>query len=334
MDFFAIALWTQLACAGAHTPEVTQRALAYEAAGYLQAAETCWQAALQLAQPGADEVTALLGLGRARRQQGRFSEAETVFERAMLVSGAAGGELAIPARNHIAALYRDTGRPAQAEPLLRAAIALAGGEAAAHPVLLNNLALVLADLGDETRAEPLLNKAVARFRSQYGDGYPETARALANLASLYQNSGRLAQAESLLSGLQPVWNDPRTEPSLRLHGWNQWASLLIARGKLETASDAMQAAAAIARDWPAHDPAEDLQALVNHASLCAVRKQWREARAFLQQALDRAEALYGNDNPLTAPLLAGQARILRELGDRREARELESRRRAILSLHR
>ena len=63
---------------------------------------------------------------------------------------------------------------------------------------LNNLASLLQATNRRAEAEPLMRRALAIDEASYGADHPEVARKLSNLAGLLQATNRLAEAEPLL----------------------------------------------------------------------------------------------------------------------------------------
>jgi CHAT domain-containing protein len=105
------------------------------------------------------------------------------------------------ALNNLAGLYESQGRYAEAEPLYQRTVAIfekaLGPE---HPnvgAALNNLAGLYESQGRYAEAEPLYLHTVAIFEKALGADHPDGAPALNNLAALYRAQGRYAEAEPL-----------------------------------------------------------------------------------------------------------------------------------------
>ncbi len=103
--------------------------------------------------------------------------------------------------NSLALLYKAKGDYAQAEPLLKRALAIAekalGPEHPGTATSLNNLAELCREKGDYAQAEPLYRRALAIKEKVLGPEHPGTATGLHNLAVFYQDKGDYAQAELL-----------------------------------------------------------------------------------------------------------------------------------------
>ncbi len=105
------------------------------------------------------------------------------------------------ALNNLAALLLATNRLAEAEPLMRRALAIdESSYGPEHPDVascLINLALLLQDTNRLAEAEPLMRRALTIDEISYG-AHPDVAICLNNLAHLLQDTNRLAEAEPLM----------------------------------------------------------------------------------------------------------------------------------------
>jgi Flp pilus assembly protein TadD len=111
------------------------------------------------------------------------------------------------ARAHyqLALALRDAGRPAEAEPAFRQAIARAVPGEEAGRMAANNLATLLASAGRLEEAAGVLREAVAK--------YPRDPRVLGNLAEITARLGRDAEARALFEAL--LRRFPDYEPGKR-----------------------------------------------------------------------------------------------------------------------
>ncbi|MFI5459990.1 MAG: tetratricopeptide repeat protein [Isosphaerales bacterium] len=129
---------------------------------------------------------------------GNFAGAERLNRRALERTRPDHGNFAARL-NNLAELLRTTNRLAEAEPLLRRALATSEASLGAdHPLVateLNNLAVLLQATNRLTEAEPLFRRALAIDEAAYGRDHPDVARDLNNLAGLLRASNRLAEAE-------------------------------------------------------------------------------------------------------------------------------------------
>ena len=110
--------------------------------------------------------------------------------------------------NNLAQLLKATNRLAEAEPLMRRALAIdEASYGPNHPKVatrLNNLAALLKATNRLAEAEPLMRRALALNEASYGNDHPEVATALTNLAQLLKASNRLAEAEPLMRRMTEI----------------------------------------------------------------------------------------------------------------------------------
>jgi tetratricopeptide (TPR) repeat protein len=163
-----------------------------------------WDAALTLLRQVADKAPqwhkAHLRLGELLYTMARYPEAETEFKAALALTHN-DIEKAI-ALNNFAQLLQATNRFAEAEPLMRQALAIdEKSYGPDHPSVardLNNLAQLLQDTNRLTEAEPLMRRALAIDEKSYGPDHSSVARDLNNLSVLLLAINRFAEAEPLM----------------------------------------------------------------------------------------------------------------------------------------
>jgi tetratricopeptide (TPR) repeat protein len=117
----------------------------------------------------------------------------------------------------LAELYRVQGRYTEAEPLFKRALevrekALPAG----HPGIaqsLNNLAELYRAQGRLSEAEPLFKRALEMREKALPAGHTDIAGSLNNLAELYRAQGRYAEAESLYKRALEMW-EKRYPPAI------------------------------------------------------------------------------------------------------------------------
>ncbi len=154
-----------------------------------------------------DSPDVAISLGRLARlyyDQGRYSDAEPLFVRALAISEQQLGvnhPSTATSLNNLAELYKSIGRSSDAEPLYVRALAIKEQQLGAnHPstaISINNLASLYYSIGRSSDAEPLYVSALAIREQQLGVNHPSTATSLNNLASLYKSIGRYSDAEPL-----------------------------------------------------------------------------------------------------------------------------------------
>jgi tetratricopeptide (TPR) repeat protein len=146
----------------------------------------------------------LNNLANLYNNQGRYAEAEPLYQRSLTINEKAFGpehpDVATSLSN-LGLLYDNQGRYAEAEPLYKRSLAIKenflGLE---HPVVattLNNLGLLYDNQGRYAEAEPLYQRSLTINEKAFGPEYPEVATTINNLANLYNYQGRYAEAEPL-----------------------------------------------------------------------------------------------------------------------------------------
>ncbi|HVP55019.1 MAG TPA: tetratricopeptide repeat protein, partial [Candidatus Eisenbacteria bacterium] len=153
--------------------------------------------------------------------------------------------------NELGALYQSRAQYADAEPLMRRALAIdEKSYGPDHPNVatdLNNLAQLLQDTNRLADAEPLMRRALVIDEKSYGPNHPDVAIRLNNLASLMYALNRLADAEPLMRRALEIWeksygaNHPNVASAL-----NNLASLMYALNRLADAEPLMRRAVEIA----------------------------------------------------------------------------------------
>ena len=187
-------------------------------------------------------------------------------------------EVAAAIHNTIGETYRSLGLYDQAEPHLRAALALRqqvwGNEHEKVAESLNNLAILLKVKGDLDTAEPLYRQALAINRRVLGDEHPHTAIAVNNLAALLKGKGDYHEAETMYREALVM--------TRRLHG-NEHKN--VAR------------------------------ALHNLAGVLKAKRDYAGAVTCCREALDMNRKLLGREHPRVANNSTSLALLLRETGD-------------------
>jgi CHAT domain-containing protein len=136
--------------------------------------------------------------------QGRYDEAENLYNRSLKIEEAAYGPMddgVALTIEHLAILYSMQGRHEEAGPLhLRAFDIFEQVFGADHPlmaILLTNLGNFNQDQGNYGEAERLYGEAMKIARDALGDEHPLMVTVKVNLASLYSEVKRYSEAEAL-----------------------------------------------------------------------------------------------------------------------------------------
>ncbi len=153
---------------------------------------------------GTNVASIYTGLALVYKFQGRYPEAEPLYQRALELRQRLLGEDhrdVANSYNNLAALYLSLKRYTEAEPLYQKALSLnqrlLGEE---HPDIAtsyNNLAQLYQYQRRYIEAEPLYQKALSLSQRLLGEEHPSVATSYNNLAELYQSQGRYTEAEPL-----------------------------------------------------------------------------------------------------------------------------------------
>lgn len=141
--------------------------------------------------------------GEKEYQEGRFAEAEKMFLAALHEAEKFGPEDPRLARtlNNLAFLYVTQDQYAEAEPLLKRALAIRqqalGTEPAEVATSLNNLAALYGAQGEFEKAEPLYQQAIRILETAQGPDRLDLATAMSNLALLYEAREDYGKADVL-----------------------------------------------------------------------------------------------------------------------------------------
>ena len=186
---------------------ITAGQQAYQQADYAEA-EKQFEAALKEAEAfGPDEVrlaTSLNELGLVYDAQGRYAEAEPLYQRSMAIWEKALGPDhpdVGQSLNYLGLLYFGQGRYAEAEPLYQRALAIwekvLGPE---HPDVaysLNNLAILYQVQGRYEEAETHFVWVLAIREDALGLDHPSVAASLEDYAALLRQTGRATEATEM-----------------------------------------------------------------------------------------------------------------------------------------
>jgi tetratricopeptide (TPR) repeat protein len=254
-----------------------------------------------------DLATSLIRLAKLYYDQGRYSDAEPLYVRALAIReqqlGTNHPDTAI-SLNNLANLYRSIGRYSDAEPLYVRALAISEQQLGAnHPSTatnLNNLAGLYKSIGRYSHAEPLDIRALAIREEQLGVNHPETAGSLNNLAALYFSSGRYSDAEPLfiraleINEQQLGANHPSTAISL-----NNLAGLYESIDRYSDAEPLYVRALAISEQQLGANHPDTATSLNNLAELYRSIGRYSDAEPLYVRAISILEQQLGGDHPNT-----------------------------------
>jgi tetratricopeptide (TPR) repeat protein len=163
---------------------------------------------------------------------------------------------------------------------------------------LNNLALLYKSQGKLAEAETLLKQALAITQRLFADDHPNVAQSLHNLAYLYQSQGRLAEAEPLLQQAftmrQHLFANDHPDIVTSL---NNLAYLYQSQGRLAKAESFYQQALAMNQRLFVGNHPYMARSLNNLAHLYELQGKLGEAESLYQQALAMSQQLFTSNHP-------------------------------------
>ena len=217
--------------------------------------------------------------------------------------------------NDLGVLYHRKARYAEAERLLRRALAIdEAANGANHPRVasrLNNLGNLLAEIHRVDEAEPLLRRALKINEKLLGSHHPLVTTELSNLASLLYRLNRLTEAEPLMRHVlaidEGMFGPHHPTVAIRL---SNLAQLLQSTSRLSEAEVLMRRALAI--DERSHGPTHLFVALRlnNLAELLRETDRIAEAEQLMWRSLSITEDGLGPNHPDVATRLNNLSLLL------------------------
>ena len=180
------------------------------------------------------------------------------------------------------------------------------------------------------RAEPLMRRALAIYEHSYGMNHPFVGVVLNNLATLLQDTDRLAEAEPLLRRALVIdeasYGEDHPRVAIRL---KNLATLLQDTNRLAEAEPLIRRALTIDEESCGKDHPYVARDLNNLAQLLKATNRLAEAEPLIRRALAIYERSFGNDHPELATCLRKLAQLLQVTNRPAEAEPLMRRALAI-----
>jgi tetratricopeptide (TPR) repeat protein len=202
----------------------------------------------------------------------------------------------------------------------------------AYAAVLCNLAAVYIASEELDRAEPLLKKVRAIYEANLGPEHPRMANLLLQEGNLALHQHHFIEAEALLSQAYAIAQHDLPANSDELA--SQMMSLGLAylkNSKLEEAESVLVPGLQIKKTVYPYPHRELAVALHRVAALRAAQHRDSEASKLFQQAIQTYEQALGPDNDELKLALNEYAQFARSIRDRRLAKDLERRAKAIHS---
>jgi CHAT domain-containing protein/Tfp pilus assembly protein PilF len=224
----------------------------------------------------------------------------------------------------LAELYRIQGRYSEAELLYQRSLAiLEKAFGTEHPNVaqsLNNLAALYDSQGRYNQAEPLYQRSLAIREKVLGEKHPDTAQSLNNLASLYVYQQRYREAEPLLQRSLAIYENafgtehPNVAQSLQNQGF-----LYFFQGRFREAAPLFQRSLILREKVLGQEHPDTVQSIQILAFILLLQGRYSEAESFYQHSVAIYEKVLGTEHPLVADSLNNLALLYQFQGDTTQA---------------
>lgn len=251
-------------------------------------------------------ASALQGFAELYRKQYRFTEADILYKRALIVAEQLSGPRSpqkTAITNDMALLLLDRGRLPEAEALVRRVLALSEtfqGQRAMAAAAHANLGGILIAQARYAEAEVAVKRALDLFDGLFGSEHPRTVGTLVRLAELFRQQARYAEAEPLLKRAAAISNR-RVAHDRALYVGNL-AALYADQSRWREALPLFQEALSLEEATWGTGSRSTVRALNNLATAHAELQEWAKAIATLNRALEIQDRV-APDAPLTQTIL-------------------------------
>jgi tetratricopeptide (TPR) repeat protein len=268
---------------------------------------------------------------------GDFAGALRILESAIQNQGnTSAPDILAVALNEAGSLHLNMGNVQEATRLLRSSIRLFEGWCGSgcldttYP--LTNLARAWTAQRNFSKAQKTLEQVLEIRLAKLPQDDPAIGTTLSNLANVYLNQGRLAEASSnALRVVQQLERDTSKRPLALASAYNVLAAMEFRRGEFrEAARNVQKGTDTIARNLGPEHP-DIAPYLVNLAVVSLRLKEWSAAEDAVTRALAVTEHRLGQDNPWHAQALMVCSRLCGETGRTAEGKEALRRARTILA---
>jgi CHAT domain-containing protein len=279
------------------------------------------------------EATALDRRAADLSAQGRYTEAEPLFKRALEIRERALGPVhpdVASSLNRLAELYNAQGRFAEAGPLLERALAMAEKPGSLNQSdlsqYLNNLGAVYWNQGRRPEAEGLVKRALAVAEKSTGSDYSDLVQSLKNLALFYMMQARYSEAEPLYKRALAILEKalPSDDPAVAQR-INDLAGVYFIEERSAEAENLLQRALTIREKALGADHPAVAQSLDGLASIYWRQGRYAEGEPLSKRALGIEEKAFGSDSPEFARSLSNLAALYSASKRYEEAEALDNR---------
>ena len=205
------------------------------------------------------------------------------------------------ALNNLAQIYGSQGRDAEAEPLLKRAIAIldkGGLDSVEIAPALNNLAALYQRQERYADAEPLFKRALAIRERSLGASHPDVGQSLNNLATLYEKLGRHADSEPLFKRALAIYQKAAgpEHPAVATL-LNNIGQVEKVEGRYADAEPLIKRSLAIREKVLGRDHPDVARSLNNLADLYERQGRYADAEPLYQRAATIRQNALGPDHP-------------------------------------
>ncbi len=250
-------------------------------------------------------------LGSLCRAQGKLTEADSMYQRALIGREKALGRdhtSTLDTVNNLGNLYRDQGKLSEAELMYQRA--LIGYEKVFEQDqtstldTVNNLGVLYWTQGKLTKAESMYQRALIGYEKALGRDHKSTLETVNNLGILYRDQGKLIEAESMyqraLTGYEKALGRDHTST---LKTVNNLGILYKDQGKLTEAESMYQRALAGYTRNPSLNTISQLNPFYNMGLLSRDLQNFERAKGFFNQAYEGCKKLLGPQHAKTIEAL-------------------------------
>jgi len=278
-----------------------------------------------------DVAVSIQHLGRVRRVQGRYAEAEALYRQALATFARTGGrEQAVyaDALSDLAFLLPYLSRVAEAESVYRETLAIRRRvlppDDPAVPEAVMRVAATLRSMGNFAAAESAAREGLRLRRRALGRTHHLVGHTLINIADIIvRDSTRWAEAESLYVVGVNLQRRALGDRFLGLvHGMGNRAALLRRQRRYAEAESLLQAVVALREETLGKSHISVAYGRAAIADLWADQGRIAEAIPVRMQAVAAVERLHGPEHADLAGAMDGLSRLYRRAGNLRVAESL------------
>jgi tetratricopeptide (TPR) repeat protein len=182
-----------------------------------------------------------------------------------------------------------------------------------------HLAATSGQLGQYAEAEEWGNRAMRTGTALYGVDSAELAVPLLNLAIVYRDENRYANAEQASRRVLDLLNASDSHRTVLAATLGLLGTVLFRRGEFREAEQVLRQSVEAAEKLGVSNPEILAENLSNLAAFCRKAGRQAEAGSLFQRALPLYEQAYGPEHPELVPILTAMATLHADSGDYREA---------------